>query len=653
MSESENVAQALAEGADEVTQSSSRRGRKRSLVWNHFEELPLEGKVICIHCKSKLKNYPGLGISHLKSHVQFRCKLFPANIDRNSIFGSSGSTTDVSNFVVDPKVTRDFMTKFWINANVAFKKIEDRFFKKMMKSAHPSLEVHGRQTLRNDCMSVWEVERRKVADGFACSDSRVSFTTDMWTSVQDLGYICLTAHYIDNEYKLHNHTINFKQVPHPHNSTAIHSTIMECLYEWDLSNKAFAFTLDNATSNNNAVGKLKGSLWGNMPFRGQDLHIRCTAHILNLIVQDGMKTIRGVIDPVRNVIKHIASSSSRLQFFNTLPQQYSLRRKKGFSLDVSTRWNSTYDMLVEAIKYREVLSRYADLQSIQGPSLEQWNLAERVCNFLENFAEATKAFSAQKFPTSHRYLEEVWGIRELLLDYSNQSDDFLKVICDDMKTKFDKYWDEPNKILLIASLLDPRYKLSFMKYCLTKAYGAQVAAMKTEDAMVWFKAYYAHYEGMVQISSQNNVSSSPEVSGSTSMVSQLSGKRKLGLGFALFKQQSRPHHSRRSEIDTYLEDPLVPVREGEYFEVLKWWKTKADQYPILARMTRDFLAIPLSTVASESTFSTAGMIIDKYRNSLGAETVEALICTKDWLKAYNSDGDDDNDSSDDDFGKKQ
>lgn len=89
---------------------------------------------------------------------------------------------------------------------------------------------------------------------------------------------------------------------------------------------------------------------------------------------------------------------------------------------------------------------------------------------------------------------------------------------------------------------------------------------------------------------------------------------------------------------------MVPLREGEEFDVLRWWKRNQDQYPILAKMARDFLAIPLSTVASESTFSTAGMVIDKYRSSLSSETVEALICAKDWLKGYLSDDEDDDDN---------
>ena len=338
MSNSESVALLPDESAGEAEQNSNRtRSRKRYAVWQFFEELPNEAKAICIHCRSKISYHKGIGISHLQNHIRSSCKELPSDIDRNSIFPKSVSSLDLRNFVLDPRLVRDFMTKFWITANIAFRKIENGFFKRMMKSAHPSLEVHGRQTLQNDCMLVYREERKKIANGFANTDSCVSFTSDMWTSIQNLGYICLTAHYIDGDFNLHHHTINFKQVPHPHNAAAIHSTIMDCLYEWDLSNKAFAFTLDNATSNGRAVEKLSETLWTHMPFEGDDLHVRCTAHILNSVVQDGMETIRSAVEPVRDVIKHITSSSSRLQFFNTIPPQFNLNPKRGFKLDVSTR----------------------------------------------------------------------------------------------------------------------------------------------------------------------------------------------------------------------------------------------------------------------------------------------------------------------------
>ncbi|KAL7208295.1 hypothetical protein ACSBR1_030115 [Camellia fascicularis] len=43
--------------------------------------------------------------------------------------------------------------------------------------------------------------------------------------------------------------------------------------------------------------------------------------------------------------------------------------------------------------------------------------------------------------------------------------------------------------------------------------------------------------------------------------------------------------------------------------------------------------MPISTVASESAFSTGGRILDPFRSSLSPSMVEALKCTQNWLRS--------------------
>ncbi|KAL0415435.1 UNVERIFIED_CONTAM: Zinc finger BED domain-containing protein RICESLEEPER 2 [Sesamum latifolium] len=84
-----------------------------------------------------------------------------------------------------------------------------------------------------------------------------------------------------------------------------------------------------------------------------------------------------------------------------------------------------------------------------------------------------------------------------------------------------------------------------------------------------------------------------------------------------------------SELDMYLEESLLP--RARDFDILNWWKTNGAKFPTLQKMARDILAIPVSTVASESTFSNSGKLINPHRNRLYHTTVEALMCPRRWL----------------------
>ncbi|CAO2827663.1 unnamed protein product [Amaranthus hypochondriacus] len=96
------------------------------------------------------------------------------------------------------------------------------------------------------------------------------------------------------------------------------------------------------------------------------------------------------------------------------------------------------------------------------------------------------------------------------------------------------------------------------------------------------------------------------------------------------KNQRRATTSSRSNRskwwDHYTVDELDPTIAHS------WWKDQTKRYPILQKMAKDVLAIPISTVASESAFSTGGRILDDFRTSLTPKMAEALICAQDWLR---------------------
>jgi hAT family C-terminal dimerisation region len=52
----------------------------------------------------------------------------------------------------------------------------------------------------------------------------------------------------------------------------------------------------------------------------------------------------------------------------------------------------------------------------------------------------------------------------------------------------------------------------------------------------------------------------------------------------------------KSEIEEYFSDALDETSLDDEFDILAWWKLKAPKYPILARLIRDILAVPISTV---------------------------------------------------------
>ena len=96
------------------------------------------------------------------------------------------------------------------------------------------------------------------------------------------GFLCITAHYIDNEWKLNKRIISFKIINAPHNGKNIASLINDEIIDFGIR--------DNAYNNDVEVCRLK-RYWQIKEDQCKIFHVHCCARILNLIVKYGLKHV--------------------------------------------------------------------------------------------------------------------------------------------------------------------------------------------------------------------------------------------------------------------------------------------------------------------------------------------------------------------------
>ena len=126
-------------------------------------------------------------------------------------------------------------------------------------------------------------------------------------------------------------------------------------------------------------------------------HLRCCAHILNLVVQDGLKEIDVVVQKIRESIKYVRGSQGRKKSFYESVKQMDLDGKKGLRQDVPTRWNSTFLMLQSALYYWRAF-QHLELTNYNFkncPTVDEWKKAEKIKKFLAVFYDLHWSFLAQ------------------------------------------------------------------------------------------------------------------------------------------------------------------------------------------------------------------------------------------------------------------
>ncbi|XP_060969020.1 zinc finger BED domain-containing protein RICESLEEPER 2-like [Cannabis sativa] len=367
-----------------------------------------------------------------------------------------------------------------------------------------------------------------------------------------------------------------------------------------------------------------------LPCNGDFFHLRCCAHILNLVVQDGLKDIDVSIEKIRDSVKYVKGSQLRKQKFLECVKLVFTGGvcKRRLCQDVVTRWNSTYLMLDSALVYRRAFQHLAwsDSNYEHCPSKDEWERVEKVWKFLKVFYDATLVFSGSKYPTANLYFPNIINWYITLKKTLEGEDDYLRCMASKMWVKFQKYWSDFSPILTIAAILDPRYKLEVVEFCYIKAYGEDSKEFKVlyEKLLSLYDEYKGKIDPNTSMAAKNKMN---EIKKRETYAMEVDNE--LFQEFDSLSSGNRSNFVQKTQLQLYLEDERI--YRNEELDILSYWKTHQYHYSELAAMVRDILSIPISTVASESTFSIGGRVLDQFRSTLKPDTVQDILCTRDWL----------------------
>ncbi|XP_021736684.1 zinc finger BED domain-containing protein DAYSLEEPER-like [Chenopodium quinoa] len=637
----------------------NKRRRKKSMVWEYFTTenvSPGCTRACCKQCNKSFAYITGkkqAGTSHLKRHISLGiCPANRSKLEKNQLItytprsqnstitapprkrcrASPGSVT----IALDQERCINEIARMIILHDYPTNMVELPGFVDFAKILQPNFSMVSFDSVHSEIVAIYTREKKSLADTLAEIPGRVSLTVDLWTSDQTLGYAILTGHFIDADWRLNSRVLRFVRVPFPDSQVAFNHAVVSCLSEWGLGSKLFALAVDQSFANEAVVGNLRGllSIKNSHMLNGQYLLANCYARVMSRMALAAIGATREAVAKVRDSVRYVKVSESREDMFNKLRQQLQIPYTESLVIDDQRMWNSTYHMLSIACELKEVFSCLdaSDPNYELAPSMDDWKCIEVLCVYLKLFFDAADILTTKSYPTASAFFHEVCKIQMELAHGALSEDNYVSSFVRPLYEKFDRYWRDCCVVLAMAVAMDPRYKLKLVEFSFAKVFG--------EEGEMWFRAvddglhelYFEYvaqtlplpsifvdqrYEGFIKAEAHQDEDSLPPPDGLSD--------------FDVYISEISSNHQTKSELDQYLDEPLLP-RGSQEVDVLEWWKLHRIKYPTLSKMAADILSIPFATISGDSVFDTLSKKLDSHRSSLKPVTLEALICANNWLQ---------------------
>ncbi|KAL5544693.1 hypothetical protein UlMin_008477 [Ulmus minor] len=501
------------------------------------------------------------------------------------------------------------LVKWLILSSLPPSTLEERWLVNSYKFLNPSIQLWPSDKYKAVFHDVYGSMKEDIRSSLVQVSSKVSITLDFWTSYEQLYYMSVTCQWIDENWSFQKVLLDICHIPYPCSNDVIYHALVKVLKMYNIENRVLSCTHDNSQTAVHACQRLKDGL-DNQSF----CYIPCAARILNLIIEDGLRSIKPIISKVREFVLGLNAFSEISEDFIRMAITFQEGSWK-FPLDASARWSGNYQMLdivhkagksMDAIirKHEEQLGSPVLLSSAEK------NAVAVVHEYLEPFYKTTNNICTNKVLTIGLVLffmdhvsEMISGCRE-----SRHYPDWLKSSAEEMAQRARSYNNQVcNIFTYMTAILDPRIKGELIPESLN-------SDNFLEEARTHFIRNYStsHFPSMTSGYGAQEI----EDGGSVSFAEEIARKKRRA-----------SMSNATDELTQYLSEPPAPIPT----DVLEWWKVNSTRYPRLCVMARDFLAMQATSLAPEEIFCSKGDEIYKQRHCMPHDSTQALLCIRSWI----------------------
>ena len=317
-------------------------GNLRSVVWKYFGFWSVNGEVdlvkkraVCKLCKSEFAYHSTT--TNLKSHLEnthpTECEELkaappPDKQPRLNEYFSPSVKNNLS--AAKQEACTQKLTKFLAKDMRPLSLADGPGFREFVGELECRWRVPSRPTITSRVTQLYETTRENLMA--LVKDKPVALTTDGWTSLATRAYVTVTAHWISDDWKMHDLVLKTPELPGSHTAEHVAGCIKEILDEYNIAGGAVtAVSTDNAANYVNAVER-----------HLMTTNIPCMAHTINLAVRKGL-AVRAIEKPVsrlKTAAAHFNRSTADYELLQAKQRMFELDNEKLIN-DCPTRWNST------------------------------------------------------------------------------------------------------------------------------------------------------------------------------------------------------------------------------------------------------------------------------------------------------------------------